>query len=235
MSDLIYLRGTPKELRPVITALMAQYQLLQNLDVDSSSGYDSQIDSSRRFRPFVRLFFREDSDFRKGTNQPGYHGKNRTKGRIGFRLMNETTETISKTELTRIGQRIKDLFGSNDGYIWNKGKELYCYAEWDKGYQLQILARNVAHAKEIVTKTLSIQGHTPQWKFLSKTENQAEAERYPITPGTKIILGETITLPEVRPKADVRFKYADVIVSPLLSPTVLYDRTNKKAGALVKN
>lgn len=235
MADRVILSGKSKILQPMITQIIAMQHMLEDLNVEASGGYESQIDPGRRFRPFVRLYFREDSDFRKGTNQPGYHGRNRTTGRIGFRIMNETTETISKAELTRIGQRIKELFGVNSGYVWNKGKELYCYAEWDKGYQLQILARNVSHAQEIVTKILSIQGHTPQWKFFTKTENQAESERYPTIPGTKTILGETITLPEVRPRVDVRFSYADVKVSPLIKPVLLYDRKNKRTGALVKN
>jgi hypothetical protein len=148
--------------------------------------------------------------------------------------MNETSETITKGELNRIGEQIKTIFGANGGYIWQKGKELYTYADWDKGYQMQILARSVSQAQDLVSKILSLQGHTPQWRFLTKTENFEELNRYPETPTTKVILGETVTMPKLRPYAEVRFQYADVRVHKLTEPLVLYDRTNKKVGALVR-
>lgn len=234
MGDKYILKGTPRQLKPLITHLLAVHQMLENLDIPSGGERDSEAYPDRRFRPCVRLHFLQDTDFDKRSNAPGYHGRRRVPGRLSYRLMNESSETISKGELTSLGRRIKDIFGANDGYTWQKGKELYTYAEWDKGYQMQILARSMTQAQDLVSKILSLQGHTPHWRFLTKTENAEELTRYPETPVTKVILGETVTLPKVRPNVEVRFTYADVRVHKLAEPVVIYERTGKRVGALVR-
>lgn len=233
MSDLIYLKGTPEQLKSIIMQIMATHQLHENLDIYYPPINDD-FDPGRRYCPLVRLYFRQDSDFVAGTNQPKGRGRNRKEGELRFRLMNETTETISEGELTSLGQRIKQAFGGDNGYIWHKGKELFTYADWSRGYQLQMLVRTEAQARELTTKILALQGHTPIWKYLTKSQNVSEAERYPAVAETKIILGKQVTLPLRRPNVEVRFKYADVQISPLIDPIVIYDRTGKKKGALVR-
>lgn len=233
MNDLIYLKGSPKELKPIIMHIMAMRQLLE--DIESGNTYRNEnYDPGRRYHPLVRLYFRQESDFVPGTNQPKGRGKNRKEGELRFRLMGETTETISKAELTNLGQRIKTAFNDGALYTWSKGKELYCYADWSRGYQLQILSRSEAQARDLVTKILGLQSHTPIWKYMTKTENLAESERYPATAETKTILGEQTLLPLRRPNVEVKFKYADVQINPLLDPIVIYDATGKKSGALVR-
>lgn len=233
VDNKIILKGNAKLLKPVITEIMALHQLLENLDIEGGGGDEKEMYPGRRYHPQIRLHFTEDTNYRQTVNNPAYQGLKREIGRLTFRLMNETSETISKGELSRISRAIKDLFGINGGYVWNKGKELYCYADWAKGYQLQMLVPSATQARDLVTKILSIQGHTPQWIFLTKSENQAELERYPETPQTKIILGETVTLARVRPRVEVRFRYADARVHKLMKPIILFDRTSKKVGALV--
>lgn len=212
---------------------MAMKQLLEGIE-EQGNCIDDNFDPGRRYHPLVRLYFKQESNFVAGSNQPKGQGKYRKVGELRFRLMGETTETISKAELTNLGQRIKSVFGGDSLYIWNKGKELYCYADWSRGYQLQILARSESQARDLVTKILSLQGHTPIWKYMTKSENLAESERYPNVAETKIILGEQVTLPLTRPNVDVKFRFADVRVSPLLQPVVIYDATGKRKGALVR-
>lgn len=234
MADRVILSGKSKILQPMITQIIAMQHMLEDLNVEGSGAIDDNFDPGRRYHPLVRLHFREDTTFIPGKNQPKGQGQNRTKGEIRFRLMNETTQTLSEANLTSLGQKIKETFGASGGYIWNKGKEMYCYADWARGYQMQILARSEAQAKDLVTKILGFQSHTPQWKYLTKTGNAAEAERYPTVPQTMTILGKQVTLPALRPNAEVRFRYADCRVSPLTYPVVIYDRTGKKANALVR-
>ena len=233
MSAPIILKGNSKLLKPVITQIMALHQMIEGIEVGGRSN-DSEMHPNRRFNPQIRLFFLEDTDYSQtGTNAAAYQGRRRLSGRLTFRLMNETSETISKGELTRIGTGIKNIFGANDGYVWNKGKELYTYADWSKGYQMQMLVRGSSQAKDLATKILSLQNHSPQWMYLTKSSNEAELERYPETPQTKVILGKTVTLNKVRPRVEVRFHYADADIHRLMEPVILYDRTSKKVGALV--
>lgn len=233
MPRRILLKGNSKLLKPVITEIMAMYQLIEN--IESGGGYaEDTAYRNRRYHPHIRLHFLEDTTFNQVGNNPStYQGKRRLTGLVSFRIMNETSETISKGELTRIGTAIKNSFGANGGYTWEKGKELYTYADWDKGYQLQILAKNSSQPRDIISKILAIQSHTPDWVFLSKSGSESEIERYPDLPQTKIILGEQVTLKKVRPLVQVRFRYADAKVHLLTEPVVLYDLTNKKIGALV--
>lgn len=233
MEEKIVLQGTKKELMQIIPQMTAMYQLLDTLDLES--GYTKEnIFPERKYYPLIRLHFIQDSDFKPGTNQPKGRGRNRTKGKLSFRLMDETTETITEANLTALGQRIKQVFGENNGYVWRKGKEMYCYADWSKGYQLQILARSEVQAKDLVTKILSLQNHTPIWKYMTKSENLAEAEAYPNIPETKVILGEQTTLPLNRANVEVRFIYTDARISPLTRPILIYDRRGKRAKALIK-
>lgn len=234
MTEKIIVKGNTKLLKPAITQLMATYQLLENLDIEGSSFDDKGVVAGRRYNPQIKLTFREDSDFKPGTQQPKGRGQNRTRGRLTFRLMNETSETITKGELTRIGQKIKDIFGANNGYTWSKGKELYTYADWSKGYQLQILARSQTQAADLTQKILSIQNHTPIWQFLTKSENAEPMTAYPEQPITVTLLGEQVQLSKARPYATVRFCYAEARVHKLQPAIMLYDRTGKKAKALVK-
>ncbi len=233
MPGRILLKGNTKLLKPAITQIMAMYQLIQDIEGEGDYVKDTAY-KNRRYRPHIRLHFLEDTTFNQvGSNPSTYQGRRRLSGSITFRIMNETSETISKGELIRIGTAIKNSFGANGGYTWEKGKELYTYADWDKGYQLQILAKNSSQPRDIISKILALQNHTPDWVFLSKSGSESEIERYPDLPQTKIILGEQVTLKRVRPLVQVRFRYADAKVHLLTQPVVLYDLTNKKIGALV--
>lgn len=229
----IVLNGTKEDLMERIPPLLDFLQILEQKDVGTIYEAPEALSDRMSGRPEVQLVFRQDSDFKKGTNQPGYHGRNRRKGQISFRLMNETSETLSKAELTRIGARIKELFGANNGYIWEKGKELYSYSDWTKGYHFQLLCRNETYAKDLITKVLSIQNHTPDWKLLFKNENNVPSARYPENPGTKVILGETVELKKYRSLVEVRFEQAVAHIKERISPVILYDRRGKRANALV--
>lgn len=233
MSAPIILKGNSKLLKPVITQIMALHQMIEGIEV-GGSGNDETMYRDRRFNPQIRLFFLQDTDYSQtGANTTAYKGKRRLSGRLTFRLMDETSESISKGELTRIATGIKNIFGANGGYVWSKGKELYTYADWSKGYQMQMLVRSSTQARDLTSKILSLQNHSPQWVYLTKSTNEAELERYPETPQTKTILGEVVTLNKVRPRVEVRFHYADADIHRLMEPVILYDRTSKKVGALV--
>lgn len=233
MSDLIYLKGTPKELKPIIMQIMGMYQLLESKDIGTIYETPEALSDRMTGRPEIQLVFREDTDFNKKIDQPGYHGLNRKKGRISFRLMDETSNTISKGELTRIGTKIKELFASNNGYVWEKGKELYSYSDWTKGYHFQILCRSKVQAKQLITMVLSIQNHTPDWKLLFTNENDNANERYPENPGTKVIAGEMVKIKKYRSLVKVRFQYAIAHLNGLTTPITLYDRRGKRGNPLV--
>ncbi|PIG90818.1 hypothetical protein CSQ79_24535 [Gloeocapsopsis sp. IPPAS B-1203] len=227
MSDLVYLRGTQKELRPVIIAMMATYQLLQGKDVGSIYGYPSeQIQARRRFKPRIFLYFEQRNTLNAANFKP-------KRGEISFRIMDEEYSTITNGELTRLATNIKTQFGANGGYEWNKGKTMYAYTDWDKGYQFQMLCRSSTQARELVTKVLAIQNHSPEWGKLAKSEAEDETAAYPDIPGQHRVLGEMVDKPQRRPRVEVCFTYAYAEIWGKPNPVILYDPLGKKGNALI--
>ena len=184
------------------------------------------IESVRQFRPQIVLEFAEDELDVEG-------GYSRVDGRISFRLMNETSETISKTELTTIAKKIKLEFGANNGYLWKKGKDMASYIERNKGYQFQLLVRSKTDAKELIGKILDLQSHTPDWKYLQYKENDEPTNAYPTIPPTNLILGKSRREPRRRPIATVRFQYAYCNLWGNSNAIILYDRSYRYLNTLV--
>ncbi|NES22075.1 MAG: hypothetical protein F6K41_24915 [Symploca sp. SIO3E6] len=155
---------------------------------------------SFEYAPIIKLYFSQASlDVAKGESY--------LKGDITFRLVNETSETITITKLRAIAQKIKDIFGTGS-YKWHKGKKYYYYKRKAQGYDFRVLALNTAEAKRLIKDVHKIQGHEPDWQYLTLSEVDDEATRFPTTPKTRKILGETRTRAKYRRVGKVRFRYA---------------------------
>lgn len=229
MTDRIILKGNSKLLMPVITEIMAVHQLLEQKDIGTIYADDNTSPPvKRRGRPKINLYFMQDTNFKKtGTQSTTPHGRRRERGLISFRLMNETPQTFSEANQKAIGLKIKQIFGSNGGYIWEKGKDLYAYTDWDLGYQLELLTRTETEARRIVTSVLSIQNHKPNWVKLTHSNAVEPSLKYPLLPAKKTVAGKEVQPWEQRPVVDVRFQYAYAVVEGLFDPIDLYDRTHK--------
>lgn len=180
----------------------------------------------RKHKPQIFLEFLEDEE----DLDPDYDP---ITGRISYRLMNETSESITKTELIAIANRIKLEFGSGNGFVWKKGKDLATYTDKPKGYQFQLLVRNKADAKVIIEKVLDTNNDNPDWTKLSYKEADNPTGAYPTIPSTVSILGKITREPRIRPIADVRFQYAYCSIWGKKQPVTLYDRSFKFFDALV--
>lgn len=180
----------------------------------------------RKSRPQIILYFFEDV----ADVQPGYAPVD---GRISFRLMSHTAETITPAIAQTFATRVKSNFALGNGYIWKKGREMYSYTDWEKGYQLQLLTRNETDARDLVNQVLDIQTDTPDWKNFNSSENAEPAGSFPPVPELEYIYGSTRRLPRRRPVADVRFQYAVLVVPGLAYPITLVDRSGVLPAPLV--
>ncbi|CAO5047877.1 hypothetical protein [Microcystis aeruginosa] len=110
--------------------------------------YGTPVDSFQEevtFRPIIQLFFRQDEEAVPDGYQP-------LRAQIGFRLMNETSQTISKTNLTAIANKIKTEFATGSGFIWSKGKIKRVCKDSENGLNLTILCINETTGTEIIRK-----------------------------------------------------------------------------------
>lgn len=236
MSDKIILRGNSTLLKPIITEILALNQILRNKDLGTVYTLPSRTPVvPRRGRPKFQLCFLQDTNANsRRTRDNIEQGRKRQEAEISFRLMNETNRTISRGELTNLGNRVKEIFGANGGFVWRKGKTMYSYTDWDLGYQLQLLCRSKTEAKRIVEAVLRIRNHVPNWMFFNVVENDNEAARYPADPPNEIIMGES-RKPEIeRPLVDVRFQYALVHLGGFKEPIEVCDRSGKLIDPLVR-
>ncbi len=235
MPERIIVKGNTKLLRPVITELMALYQIIEEKDIGTFYGSIDHRNTVRRVgKPKVTLYFLEDTNFNKLAPPNNIQeGRRRQEGIIGFRLMNESTTTVSQGNATTLARRIKEVFGINNGFVWNKGKTMYSYTDWERGYQFQLLCRNITEAKRIISAVHSLQTHTPNWKYFNTVKADEELTKYPEEPGNQIIMGETVPIPKERPLVEVRFQYAYLNLDGVKEPINLYDRRSKLPRTLV--
>lgn len=188
----------------------------------------SSFQESRRFKPQIKLIFKEDLN----DVEPGYSP---VEGEITCRLMGHTSDSITPAIAQTFATRVKSAFGlAGSGFVWRKGKIMASYTDWKRGYQLQLLVRSETDARSLIENVLDIQQHTPDWSKLNLSENQEPASAYPVIPDTEYIYGETRRLPRRRPVADCRFQYGLLHIHGVQSPIVLYDRSFTYSTALIE-
>lgn len=186
------------------------------------------FDEVRKYRPQIVLHFVEpydETDTAEGY-QPVY-------GQTSFRLMNETSQSITEAELTAIGNRLKTQFGAGGGFIWRKGRNQVTYNNPEDGFGLQIACISEAEGKRVVDAVTRVAGKTVDPTKQNYKENSAPAEAFPANPGTQTILGKSRKKPRKRPVANVQFRYATCLVHGLPNPIILYDKTGRYRNALV--
>lgn len=173
---------------------------------------------NRRQKPQVLLFFIEDL----ADVEPGYR---QVEGRISFRIMDESVDSISQGEAVAIANRVKVAFGGAGGFVWKKGRGLATYSDWEKGYQLQLYVKDKAEGRRVVEQVLDVQQHSPDWEYFNYSENEAPGQAFPALPPQQSILGKSRRLARRRPRADVRFQYGVLNLAGLPNPIALYDRS----------
>lgn len=127
---------------------------------------------------------------------------------VSFRLMNKKSKVWLPADSLTLAQKINLKFGGNTPFVWNKGVKLVTYADWNLGYQAQVLCSTQTEGQRIVEQLLDIQGHFPNWDYASISTNLNEASRYAPPTGKESWHGELIDEWHERPQVEVRFKHA---------------------------
>lgn len=209
-----------------LNKLMLYYIILrkaQDLQIPVYGIPITEFQETVEFRPQIRLYFLQDLDSVPEGDSP-------TTAEISFRLMNETSATITEAELRTIANRIKAEFGAAGGYRWRKGRIKASYRDLQNGYRFILSAFSEAEAKEVITKILSIRNKTPDWDYLTISEAK---RNFPVTPGNHLVLGKSRRKPKQRPVAYVRFIYSSAAIWGLPNDVLLYDRTGNRRNTLI--
>jgi hypothetical protein len=190
----------------------------------------TSFQETTRYHPQIHLYFEEKySDADSGYKQ--------LRSQVSLRLMNETTDTLTKPEVLAIATKIKSLFAPSitaPHFHWKRGKELWSYIDQSKGYYFQLLCFNETEAKKIIEQVLDIRSHSPNWKLLNSKINAEPVTNYPTIPATKTILGKPYKQPRRRPVGTVYFTHAVLHIHGKPNPVVLVDPAKRYTESIVR-
>lgn len=183
---------------------------------------DFQADVS--FRPQIILHFLEDYNaFLHENKLP------RTEARISFRLMNQTSATITPIFAREIGLKIQELFALSHGFSFEKGVIKFTYRDQVHGYDFRLLVESEAEAVKVIERVLEVQGH-------AFDETKATVSRskqvFPVVPGNTEVYGKLRRKPRKRPITTVRFRRADLHVHGIPRAITLVDLTGKRHAVI---
>lgn len=214
----------------ILLKLILYYIVLrkaQDLQVPYYGMPSGTVQAQRKFKPHVLLYFSQDAD-------QIIRGKDPITGDISWRIMDETSETITRGQIEQIANRIKTHFGSGGGFVWRKGRVMVSYSDWNQGIQFQVLSLNAQEGERVIRQALQAHGASFVPKKMAINENQDPLQKYPATPERETILGESVQLPVSRPVVNVRFRYATLTLHGLRTPIHLYDRGVSLINCVVK-
>lgn len=174
------------------------------------------------YRPQVILNFWQDLD----ATPPG---RTPIRMRVGFRLHNETPQSITQAEALTLSTKIKTEFMGAGGYRFSRGKKKFVYLDKARGYDFRLLAISEAEARELIGKVHDLRNHTPDWDNLSEVTT---SKTFPENPGTQVIYGKSVNKIRYRPAATVRFRSAELHIHGLANPVILADMTGYHKTAL---
>lgn len=183
---------------------------------------DTTFEEDVNTRPQVFLYFSQD-------NNAVPDGESAIDMECSFRLMTETSETITHAKVLPIARKIKELFiDFNKGIVHSKGKLIVYYRDKELGYDLRIRSLNENEGIELIKKVLAIRNHIydPNKKTLS-TPNKNSVN---VTTATRTVYGKKRKSKRWRPTANVRFRYAYLHVDGLSEDVFLVDTTNYHAS-----
>jgi hypothetical protein len=187
--------------------------------------WDAGID--RKHKPQVIMHFSQSRDeLANPSDTP-------VTGRLSFRLMDETTATITEAKLKTIAQRIKAAFTANNENIWYRGRNMAVYYAPEQGMGLKVFTDTKAHAIDLIKTVCQIAGEPYSGEYFKYSTPDDPTGAFPANPGNQTIMGVPYKKPIRRRICKVRFRYAVAIVHGRPTPIPLFDKTGKYIAPLV--
>jgi hypothetical protein len=179
-----------------------------------------------KYKPQIKLYFCQDKNAVPDSFMP-------IQSEITFRLINESSTSISEAEARSLGLEIKNIFSTaGSGFVWTKGKFKVTYFDPDHGYDFRINASSKAEGEQLIKKFLQIKNHA----FVEDKLNVVTPNRDSLNNPTAFvtIMGKQHRAHRWRPVANVRFRWASLHIHAQRRPIILCDITGTFIDALVK-
>ncbi|MBH8561643.1 hypothetical protein I8748_05525 [Nostoc sp. CENA67] len=185
----------------------------------------AEFQPDRTFKPQIKLYFLEPYNFEIHNDDTP-----QTEGEITFRLMHETSETISRTDAERIARQIKNVFATPP-FVWHKGHFKCTYTDSERGYKLNLLVPNKAEGERIIRAVLEIQEHPFDRDFIQYIDNDRV---YSTNPGTHRVYGRTVKKFARRRQAPVKFRHAQLLIWGKQNPVNLVATSGTRLRSVIE-
>lgn len=105
-----------------------------------------EFQSDRKFKPQIKLIFKEAYD-------ETIHGDGTplSEGEITFRLMDETSQSITRTKAEQLALAIKQQLAT-PVFVWEKGWYKCTYLDHEHGYDLRLFVKSKTEGERVVKK-----------------------------------------------------------------------------------
>jgi hypothetical protein len=175
------------------------------------------------FAPQIKLVFYQ-------TKQEAGADKDPVDAEITYRIVGETSETMTEAKAKIRANKIKLAFAQPSLFIWNKGKLTVTYLDKAKGYDFRLRVTTEAEGKRIIEQVMDIENNSPDWSNLAVHESKRE---FPTVTGTHRVYGKTVKLPRRRPVEDIRFRYAELHLWGIPNAITLIDAGGYRRNPLI--
>ncbi len=203
-------------------AVMAVKQMLFFFGRDGASNLRPPIwtvpdytpDVYNELRPQVILRFAEKHSDREASNR-----QRQKVMRVSYRLMNETTETLTQANIDAIARAIELEFPTT--YFHKTGHSKHTYIDKPKGLNFIVSYSDPGDGKALVMKFMDL------LNFTYDKENASESHKEDVqfsAPRTIRVLGEVKNLPQRRPVARVYLDKVELNIYGNQKNILLLDR-----------
>lgn len=167
---------------------------------------EQEVQTNWKYKPQVTLYFLEPYN-----SEAHGQGESKAEAEISFRLVAETSESMTRAKAEKLAREIKNEF-AKPVFEWGKGWYKCTYLDAERGYDLRLFVKSKVEGERVVRQVLKIQNHPFERDNFQFIEHDRS---YPANPGTHRVYGQTRKKYTKRPRVDVKFKYAQLKIQGL--------------------
>lgn len=175
----------------------------QSLQTPISGIPTQELQRITKYKPQVKLYFQEEFDSQVHTER-----KRLATAEITFRLMDKESDTIDRRFVEKLAADIKKYI-AKPPLVWAKGWYKCTYTDISSGYDFRLMVKSENEGIRVIKQVLSIRDEVYQEKFLQFIDHK---RTYSNNPGTHRVYGRNVTKPIERPRVDVKFRHAQLLI-----------------------